>query len=62
MNGIGAAYAFLGAILVGVGLGYGADVLFHRPPWGILLGCALGFAVGLYGVYQALMKSSDHTE
>lgn len=54
MTGIGAAYAFLGAILVGCALGYGADVLWHSAPWGILLGSVAGFAAGLYSLYQAL--------
>ena len=32
------------AILIGVGLGYGADATFGTSPWGVLVGLALGFA------------------
>jgi ATP synthase protein I len=31
------------AILIGVGLGYGADAVFGTSPWGVLVGLALGF-------------------
>lgn len=56
MKGLGAAYGLLVAMLGGAGLGYVIDMYFRVSPWGLLLGSLLGFAVGLYGVYQALMK------
>jgi ATP synthase protein I len=40
----------------GAALGYGADYVLHTGPWGLLVGCLLGFGAGLYSVYQALMK------
>ncbi|MFN3430086.1 MAG: AtpZ/AtpI family protein [Candidatus Sericytochromatia bacterium] len=51
-----AAYGLLASLLVLAAIGYGVDYFLHTSPWGLLLGCLLGFAAGLYGVYQALMK------
>ena len=51
-----AAYGLLASLIVLAALGYGVDYFLHTSPWGLLLGCLLGFAAGLYGVYQALMK------
>jgi ATP synthase protein I len=56
LKGISAAYGLLGAMIGGAALGYGVDHVAHTGPWGLLLGSLLGFATGLYGVYQALMK------
>lgn len=56
MKGLSSAYGLLVAMLGGAGLGYMIDSYFRISPWGLLLGSLLGFAVGLYGVYQALMK------
>ncbi|WP_153555228.1 AtpZ/AtpI family protein [Roseimaritima sediminicola] len=38
-----------GVILVGTGLGYVVDrfVLGAAQPWGLIVGCLLGFAVGM---------------
>lgn len=51
-----AAYGFIGSLLIGAGLGYAVDHYFHVSPWGIILGSLFGFAAGLYGLYQVLMK------
>jgi F0F1-type ATP synthase assembly protein I len=56
LQGISAAYGLLGAMIGGAALGYGADYVLHTGPWGLLVGCLLGFGAGLYSVYQALMK------
>lgn len=55
MRGLGAAYGFLVAILIGSGLGYGLDRLTHHTPFGLLAGIFLGFVSGLYSLYKALM-------
>ncbi len=59
MRGYSAAYGLLVSILVGAGLGYGLDHLTHHGPLGLLAGTFLGFAAGLYSIYQALMADSD---
>lgn len=56
MQGMSAAYGLIVALIVGLLGGLGVDRYFHTSPWGLLLGILLGFAVGLYGVYRALMK------
>lgn len=35
------------AVLVGMGLGAGADYLFGSKPFGLLIGLGFGFAAGL---------------
>lgn len=63
MNGIGAAYGLIAALFVGAALGWAVDnYLLHSAPWGLILGVLLGFAAGLYGVYQALMKPNDPSD
>ena len=56
MKGMSAAYGLIGAMLAGTALGYGFDRLFGTSPVGLILGSLFGFAAGLYGIYQALMK------
>ena len=51
-----AAYGLLGSMIAGSAIGYGVDYFLHTSPWGLILGSLFGFAAGLYGVYQALMK------
>ena len=51
-----AAYGLLGSMVAGAAIGYGADYFLHVSPWGLILGSLFGFAAGLYGVYQALMR------
>jgi ATP synthase protein I len=47
---------------VGIGLGatvgYWVDSRFHTSPWGILIGCTLGFATGIYLLIKAAMKAN----
>jgi ATP synthase protein I len=38
----------IGGVLVGLGLGFGADRLFGTTPWGIIGGVLLGFALSIY--------------
>ena len=59
MRGFGAAYGLLVSLLVGAGLGYGLDRLTHHSPLGLLAGTFLGFATGLYSLYQAMMADAD---
>jgi len=48
MRGLGRAYRlaaeFVAAILVGLGLGWGADTLFGTTPFGMIILLLLGFA------------------
>lgn len=43
---------FLGAILAGVVLGYGADWVFGTEPLLLVLGAVAGFCVGFWRMYQ----------
>jgi ATP synthase protein I len=43
---------FGAAVLVGALLGYGADVLLHSSPWGLLIGIGLGFVTGVVNVVR----------
>jgi F0F1-type ATP synthase assembly protein I len=58
MRGFGAAYGLLVSTLLGGGLGYGVDLLTHRAPLGLVAGIFLGFAAGLYSLYQAMMADA----
>jgi F0F1-type ATP synthase assembly protein I len=51
-----AAYGLVVALIVGAGGGYFIGSYFHASTLGLILGILLGFATGLYGVYQALNK------
>ncbi len=57
MTGLGRAYRlaaeFVAAILVGLGLGWGADQLFGTSPWGMIILLLLGFAAGVLNVVRA---------
>lgn len=57
MSGLGRAYRlageFVAAILVGLGLGWGADQLFGISPWGTIILLLLGFAAGVLNVIRA---------
>lgn len=44
------------SVIVGLGLGYGIDVIFGTKPWGILLGLCLGFAAGIMTVLKTSAK------
>ena len=43
---------FSAATLVGAGLGYGVDYLFHCAPWGLVAGLFLGCAAGARRMLQ----------
>jgi ATP synthase protein I len=38
---------FVAAVVVGAGLGWGVDALFHVSPWGLIVGLMLGFIAGV---------------
>jgi ATP synthase protein I len=38
----------IGGVLVGLGLGFGADRLLGITPWGLIGGVLLGFALSIY--------------
>jgi ATP synthase protein I len=44
------------SVIVGLGLGYGIDVIFGTKPWGILFGLCLGFAAGIMTVLKTSAK------
>lgn len=44
------------SILVGLGLGYGVDVLLGTKPWGLLIGLGFGFAAGIMAVLRTSAK------
>lgn len=58
MRGYGAAYGLLVSILLGGALGYLVDRWTQRAPLALIAGIFLGFGVGLYSLYQALMADS----
>jgi F0F1-type ATP synthase assembly protein I len=55
MTGLG--LEFIAAVAVIGGIGWWADKRFGTLPWLTLVGAALGFAVGLWTVVKAAMKS-----
>ena len=55
MTGLGVE--FIVAVALFGGVGWWADRRFGTLPWLTLVGVGLGFAVGLYGVIRAGMKS-----
>lgn len=58
MAGIG--IEFVCAVVLFAGLGWWLDKKFETSPWLVLVGCLLGFAVGLYTLIRAgnrMMKS-----
>lgn len=55
----GAAYALPVAMVLGSAAGYGLDQWLGTLPLGLILGILLGFAGGLYNLYQALVKSDE---
>jgi ATP synthase protein I len=52
-RGFRLASEFVAAIIVGAGLGYGADLLFGTSPWGLIILLLLGFAAGVLNVIRA---------
>jgi ATP synthase protein I len=55
MAGVG--IEFIVAIALFAGIGYGIDRWRGTGPWGILIGAAVGFAVGLRAMIRVAMKS-----
>jgi ATP synthase protein I len=52
-RGFRLASEFVAAIVVGAGLGLGADYLFGTAPWGLVILLLLGFAAGVLNVIRA---------
>jgi ATP synthase protein I len=48
---------FGAAVLVGAGLGFGADYWLRTSPWGLVIGLSLGFAAGVVNVVRLARKS-----
>jgi ATP synthase protein I len=44
------------SVMVGLGLGYGIDVIFGSKPWGLLIGLWFGFAAGIMAVIKPSAK------
>ena len=44
------------SVIVGLGLGYGIDILFGSKPWGMLIGLCFGFAAGIMAVLRTSAK------
>ncbi len=55
--GMKMATDFVAAILVGAGLGWGADKMFGSAPWGLVICLLLGFAAGVRNAVQTAMNA-----
>jgi ATP synthase protein I len=53
-RGVRLGSEFIAAILVGVALGYGFDLLTGTQPWGMLVMLLVGFAAGILNVTRAV--------
>ena len=49
---------FGAAIIVGGLLGYGADIVLHSQPWGLVIGLVLGFVTGVVNVVRVAQSYS----
>lgn len=49
---------FGAAVLVGAGLGFGADYWLRTSPWGLVIGLSMGFAAGVVNVVR-LARASE---
>lgn len=49
---------FISAILVGLAIGYGLDLLFGTKPWAMIVLLLLGFAAGVMNVLRAAESMS----
>jgi len=49
------------SILVGMGLGYGLDVLFGTKPWILFIGLGFGFAAGIRSVFATAARMDAKT-
>ena len=49
---------FGAAVIVGALLGYGADIVLHSRPWGLVIGLVLGFVTGVVNVVRVAQSYS----
>ncbi len=59
-SGIGLQLA--ASVLVGLGLGYLVDRVFHTTPWFLLVGLLLGVVAGGYSVVRMVTKEMHRSE
>src|SRR5262249_14786245 len=52
------AAEFVAPVLVGAGLGWGGDLIFHATPWGLVGFLLLGFVTGVWNVARTAMTAS----
>jgi ATP synthase protein I len=50
---------FAASVLVGLGLGWFLDRVFHTSPWLLLAGIILGIAAGGYSVVRMALKEMN---
>jgi len=55
-KGLAAASHIISGILVGLGLGYGSDVLIGTLPWGIITLTLIGFIAGMLNMIRSLER------
>lgn len=53
----GVGFEFIAAVILFGGLGWFLDGRLNTSPWLLLIGCGLGFAVGLYLMVRAGSRS-----
>jgi ATP synthase protein I len=51
----------IGGLVVGSGLGWGFDRIFHTAPWGLVVFFVLGAAAGIRGVMRVAQTVSADT-
>lgn len=54
-----ATWQFVGSAMVGVALGYGADVALETKPYGLALGGLLGSAMGFWVFIRTSLRLLD---
>ena len=57
-SGYGAAFGFIGTILVFALLGYRFDRWLHTGPWGLVVAILLGFIGSTYKIVREANRSS----
>ena len=55
-QGLHAGYVLIASVLLGLGLGYGLDLLIDSFPWGMIGGAAFFIVAGLYQVVKEFTK------
>lgn len=53
----GIGFEFVAAILIFGGLGYWLDGRWKTSPWLLIVGCGLGFTMGLYLMIKAANRT-----